>query len=187
MRTDSPVEFFSDPFGRIHVCQDGKVDAFTLSRFVELTDELHAEIEDSYPKCNARLNEIFSDLEVNKPKQRFRKVERFVRCNFCTFDQNPDITEQGKLHLERPQCAKRGDCPDEGIICMPKYSTELTASEFKVLKLYFVRIEIPEIATRLDIHPSTVEKHLKNAMIRTKTHSRDELVRWAVEKQIIQL
>lgn len=187
MKTDSPVEFFNDPFGRVHVCQDGEVDAFTLSRFVALTDEMHDEIEDSYPKCNARLNEVFRELEVNKPKQRFRKVERFIRCNFGAFDHNPDVTAEGKFHLERVACPMRGCCPDEGVICLPKYSTELTAAELRVLKLYFARIEIPEIAIRLDIHPSTVEKHLKNAMIRTKTHSRDELVRWAVEKQIIQL
>lgn len=187
MKTDNSVEFFTDAFGCVYVCQNGEINAFTLNRFVELTNELHAEIEDSYPKCNDRLNEIFRDLDVNKPKQRFRKVERFIRCNFGTFDHNPDVTAQGKFHLERVTCPMRGNCTDEGIICLPRYSVELTVTELRVLKLYFVRIEIPEIATRLDIHPSTVEKHLKNAMIRTKTHSRDELVRWAIEKQIIQL
>lgn len=183
---DKPIEFYTDPWGKVNIKQGDQTNQLTISNYTWLIDQMHDEIENDYPKAHQCLTTMFPDLQYNKPRLKMRIVERFIKCNFGRFDAVPDIDFKGRFHLERVICPLRGGaCPYEGIICMPEYRTALSPKETQVVKLFCAGLNTGDIAANLDIQPNTVDKHIKNSFMRTGTHSRSELVIWAFEHQLI--
>lgn len=183
---NKPIEFYADPWGQVNVKQGDQTNQLAISDYASLIDQMHEDIESDFPAAYQRLKELFPNLEYNKPRLRMRIVERFIKCNFGRFDAVPDIDSRGRFHLERVSCPLRGgSCPNEGVICLPEYRTVLSPKETQVIKLLCTGLKAKDIAVNLDIQPNTVDKHIKNAFMRTGTHSREELVLWAFEHQLI--
>ena len=89
--------------------------------------------------------------------------DRFIRCNFGADDRLSSDIIDDCLNFEEVKCPLRGKfCKDEGLICKPKGSVELSQVERNVAKLYVEGYTFKEIAAILKKNPSTVKTQLWN-------------------------
>lgn len=186
----SEVEFFQSPKGQICISQDGKINELELSKYAELLHNLDNEVNEEFPKAFERVDqrvlEKNPNLKVNPYRRSLLRAERFIRCNWGRFDGYADISKDGKLHLENPQCPlKGGSCPDENVICNPERRTQLSDREKECVLALCMGKDVSEIATDLGLQQVSVETYLKKAMKRTGVNDRAKLVAWAFENQLM--
>lgn len=152
-------------------------DVFPLDRVIEV---LSAEIEACYPDAYNALAELYAESRHNRPFYMKRIVSRFVRCNFSPADNKPDIRDGSFCNFEYVPCPLRGECRLEGIVCNPRFSPTLRASETRVMRLWFEGYDETDIANELNLSAYTVHNHIRNAYARLGVHSRSEFIRHAV-------
>jgi DNA-binding CsgD family transcriptional regulator len=129
------------------------------------------EIELQFPKCYIRLKDIYG-----KNKQfHFLACRRFVKCNGSEFDNVLDIDSEGIIHPELVTCPLRGECLDEGIICLPDRETGLTAREIEIAKLVSEGLSNEEIGQQLFIGIDAVKSHIQNCLRKLSIKNRAAL------------
>lgn len=157
------VEFFNASDGRVAIQDNGSVYYLDQSHteMIELILEEAKSGEGTYE----RLQEIFQNSKMNMNFYRYRMARRFCRCNCGNLDTlNKDIDNDGHWHYEEVACPLRGtgDCPEEGVICLPKKKTELSEREISVVTL--LKDHTPEeVASTLNIALRTVYNHIQSA------------------------
>lgn len=127
--------------------------------------------ESQFPKCYKRLRDIYGQ----SPNFRFLAARRMVKCNCSEFDHILDIDEQGIIHTELVTCPMRGECLDEGIICLPERETGLSEREKEIAKLVALGLSNEDIAKRLFIGIDAVKSHIQNCLRKLQLHNRAEL------------
>lgn len=132
---------------------------------------LLAQIEAQYPKCHRRLKDIYGQ---NK-QFRFLAARRFVKCNCGEFDSVLDIDAEGIIHTELVTCPMRGECLDEGIICLPERETGLTCREKEIAQLVAKGMSNEEIARHLFIGIDAVKSHVQNCLRKLELPNRAAL------------
>ena len=114
-----------------------------------------------FPKTLKRLQSLYEDSDPSE--RNFNIADRFIRCNFGADDRLSSDIIDDCLNFEEVKCPLRGKfCKDEGLICKPKGSVELSQVESNVAKLYVEGYTFKEIASILKKNPSTVKTQLWN-------------------------
>lgn len=146
----------------------------------EVIRALHERVETFHPEALDRLKERFARIDYRPNYQRYRMMLRFCRCNFGNADTSPmDIDTTGCFRFERVTCPLRGECPDENVICNPKFNSTLSLAEMRVLEQLFYDNSIEEIAKILVISEHTVRNHKRNGFTKIGVHSSHEFVDYA--------
>ena len=132
---------------------DGR-DQKRLTKFeTEVVDTLNDLIKVRFPEAYARLGKLYNG-------KKFEMVDRFVRCNFGEQDFLSYDVENVVLNFEEVRCPLRGICENEKIICKPKSTVPLSASEKEIADLYLQGYSFTEIADILQKNRKTVKSHL---------------------------
>lgn len=137
----------------------------------EIIVPILAQTEDQFPKCYMRLKQIYGQSK----EFRFLAARRFIKCNCGEFDNVLDIDDSGLIHPELVTCPMRGECLDEGIICLPERETRLTAREKEIASLVSKGMSNEEIARMLFIGIDAVKSHIKNCLRKLNLHSKAAL------------
>lgn len=172
-------EFFMNPRGNQIIVNDIEKEEYIPFNpsLIELNKFLLNTIKNDYPEAFRRCSEFtFSD---------FKAVERFLRCNFSFHDNKPDIDGDGNLIIEFVPCPLRGICKEEGIICSPKFSSDLSSRELEVAKALASGMKIHEICDSLYISEATVKNHRNKIYKKLKINKIADLVNWAYKTKII--
>lgn len=137
----------------------------------ELILSILSSVEVQFPKCYKRLKEIYG----HSKHFRFLAARRFVKCNCSEFDHILDIDGQGIIHPELVTCPMRGECLDEGIICLPERETGLTRREKEIAELVSQGFSNETIAKKLFIGIDAVNSHVQHCLRKLELKNRAAL------------
>lgn len=115
-------------------------------------------------------------------------LHQFILCNFGGFDNEPDISPEGKIgYTEYWDCGRRGVCSNEGQLCnsIKVKNGHITKRQIEVLKLIRKGYTNKEIADELFISEDTVSSHCQNIEELTGLKGKPELAAFAQYKHII--
>lgn len=172
------VEFFNSPEGNVYV-QSVNGEVFILSECRgDLIQDILFDVQEIWPEAYEGLRKSYSRSLLNKPHFEYQMASRFCRCNVGNYDtQSWDIDEHGDWHLEKVSCPLRGECPDEGVICMPKMKKQLSEREVEIAcRLSY---QVPEeIAEELNLSLRTVYNHIQSIKTRLKVKTIAHITTW---------
>lgn len=174
------LEFYITPTGSIMIHDDNGTHTLT-QKDREFITKMIAKIEDYYPEALAALTKEYDCRRHNVPFYEFSIVSRFIRCNWSNFDSIVDIDQFGHFNFEEVSCPLRGcgDCKLDGIVCKPKFNSNLSDREREVMKYYYQGKHAETIADKLCISVETVRTHKRNAFRRTDTNALAEFILYA--------
>lgn len=142
-------------------------------------------IEVFYPDAFEALGREYAACARNIPYYNFKRVSRFIRCNFSQLDNIPDVKANGDFQFEYIPCPLRGECRYDRVICCPKFNHKLSQAELPVMTMWANGASVDEIADELCLSPHTVHNHIRNAYKKASTHTRSEFVKYAVKSGLI--
>ena len=168
-----------------YICDD-KLFCMTDGRSEEVTEKNHdlieemlQRIENFYPEAYKALSESYEKSQLNSSYYNFLRVRRFLKCNFGDLDTSDHDDQDGVFNFEKIHCPLRGECKFEGIICMPKFNSNLSDAELRVMRLYYNNESIDRIADHLYLSGHTVRNHIKASYAKLKVHSQAEFIAYA--------
>lgn len=130
-----------------------------------------------FPDALVALNQECAASKANTRYFDFKRVERFIRCNFAEHDTlSFDITH-GVLHFEDVKCPMRGICKQEGKICKPRFKMDVPSEEGRVAALYSKGLTAEEIASALRKSIKTVKNQLNSIKKRLHLHRTQDLIK----------
>jgi len=157
------IEFRVSPDGNVYYKKSGEEEK-RLTRFcAAVYTNLMDLIMSRFPGAWARLSLLYpaqNKTKVAVDIASYKRVERFIRCNFGEHDLLTSDIEKDILNFEEVRCPLRGICNDENIICKPQTLFRLSPAEREVVKLYLHGYTFKEISEKLDKSPSTVKVQL---------------------------
>lgn len=144
----------------------------------EIIDYVHDYIKTRYSDAFGRLEASYVGLSMNPGYKKFRQVVRFCKCNFSNFDETQfDIDETGNFNLEVICCPRRGgDCSDEGVICNPKLTLDISDSEMEVFRLLKSGLNYEQMAELLKRSPYTIKHHAEALRKKIGVQTNDQLI-----------
>ena len=149
----------------------------------ELIGSILEKMRSRYPEAYKVLSEIYERSAVNVNYYRYLMVRRFCKCNFCKLDTTSldveDVSLNGRFNFEKVECPMRGECPYEGVICMPKFNSILSPAETRVMEQIYKGLSEQEIAKALFISPNTVHQHIKNVYAKLNIHRLSDFITYA--------
>lgn len=157
---------------------DGKNEQLTEDKR-EVIKELLSDIRNFYPKAFDKLSDRYKKCQANIPHHQFMIAQRFCKCNFGNIDNVPDINSNGNFNLERLPCPCRGDCDMENIVCNPKFNSNISDAEMRVLELVYKGLSDAQIADKLCLSEHTVRNHKRNAYTRIGLREKAEFIGYA--------
>lgn len=175
------VEFFTDE------AEVWYKDANGVSRLEEgsqMVSDLLDDVVDLYPQAAKALEDCYRSSSFNIPYYKFLRARRFCKCNFGMLDHTSEDIDDGVYHFERIPCPLRGECPYDGVICMPKMDTKLSEAQKRVMNLVCEGRRNDEIAKELFISPNTVKRHISNSYVKVGARNRAEFVKKAKDNGI---
>lgn len=187
-------EFLLTDFGRIEMESfefymiDGEVWYLTSDGRNELLDEtkeslismLIDHMMECYPDAYEALAKNYRKSAMNVRYFRFLIARRFCKCNFSNLDTTEmDFRPNTSFKFEKVQCPLRGECPLEGIVCMPSFNTKLSKKELDVMQLIYEGCSNEEVSERLYISPYTVKNHIKSVYAKLGIHEKSEFIQYA--------
>jgi DNA-binding CsgD family transcriptional regulator len=174
---DRNYEFFVHN-GNLLLLTDGKISSFD-SMPAWLFTYLLSVIESS--------QEITSALDKLCLKEPMERIRKFVTCRFGSCDDVPDADSRGNLQDEFFQCAIRGCCPHEGVLCSPIKAPYgyITNRELDVIQLIAEDLPNKLIADELDISITTVGTHIQHIHLKIGCHSNAGVVSWAARNGLL--
>lgn len=177
------IEFYRTPNGGIMIHDKNGTRELKESDRQFISSMIHR-IGEFYPKALQSLSRHFDRKRFNVPHFEYCIVSRFIRCNWGRFDSIIDIDEFGNFNFEEVECPLRGECPCEGIICKPKFNSNLSEREKEIMRYYYDGLHAEQIANKICISIETVRTHKRNAFSRTGTHSLSEFILYAKNNNI---
>ena len=170
------VEFFS--YGN-DVWYVDKGNIVRLDETSGMVDEIVGAIKDMYPDAYKALMDEYSKSIINPQYCHYLCAKRFCKCNFGLLD-NTLIDFGGRdMRLEKVSCPLRGECKNEGVICNPKLSRDLSDAEMRVMEHIYHGKSVNEISTLLYISPNTVKNHIKSVYAKLGIHKVADFVNYA--------
>lgn len=151
----------------------------------DIIKKIIVSIREQYPEAYKALSENYKKHSLNVPYYQYLMVNRFCRCNFGNLDPSTmDIDNRGGFHMEKVSCPLRGECQFEGVICCPKFNSNLSSAELRVMRLVYDGMSNDEIAGELFISPHTVKNHIKSAYLKLGIHQKAEFIRYANDNNL---
>jgi len=164
-------EYFCTPDGAVSIRVGERMRNLSADD-TDIINELLYKVEQDYPKAYAALEAEYGGQKY----ARWRMFRRFVCCNFGAFDHIEDVDAENTFHFEKVPCPLRGECKHECVICMPEFSTTLSAREYEILALIMEGLTDLQIADRICRSVDTVKNHRKNIRRKLAVHSNLELI-----------
>jgi DNA-binding NarL/FixJ family response regulator len=178
------TEFYITPKGDVMLHGNStKQLQFSDRAFVS---EMLRTIHEFYPEALAALSNVFEKIRSMPAVYEFNIVRRFIKCSWGKFDSVLDIDQFGNLNFEEVECPLRGECPYEGIVCKPKFNSNLSEREKEVMSLLYRNLNHEEIAEKLFISADTVKTHKRNAFRRVNVHSLAEFFIYAKQNHLFE-
>lgn len=177
------MEFFTNDKEVLYQDADG---LHVLTQGSPVVDDMDGHINELYPDASEALDDIFAKSFLNTFLFRFKRVRRFCKCNFGSLDHTKKDVDNDVFNFERVSCPLRGECPYEGIICMPKMNSRLSEGEKRVMRLLCDGMSNQEIADELCLSPNTVKRHISTAYAKTHTKNRTDFTKYANDNNIFQ-
>lgn len=158
-------------------------------RMDESSEEIIAMLIDRmiecYPDAYRALSENYRKSAMNVRYYRYLIAKRFCKCNFGNLDtQEIDIKTSTSFSFEKVQCPLRGECPFEGVVCMPRFNTQLSKKELEVMRLIYEGMANEEVAERLYLSPFTVKNHIKSVYAKLGIHEKSEFIQYANKNHV---
>lgn len=172
---------------------DGEVWYITSDGRNEKLDESKEEIicmmidrmMECYPDAYKALGEYYQKAAINVSYYRFLIARRFCKCNFGKLDTAEiDCNKSYSFCFEKVPCPLRGECKNEGIICMPKFNSQLSKKELQVMRLIYDGLSNEQVADRLFISHYTVKNHIKSAYAKLGIHEKSEFIQYANKNNV---
>jgi len=149
----------------------------------ELVKYMLEKIRNRHPEAYSALEAIYQSSSPNQQYYQYLLMRRFCKCNFCSLDATvydvEDVDADGKFNFEKVECPMRGECPYEGVICMPKFNSNLSAAELRVMEQLYRGKSEQEAAKELFLSPNTVHQHVKSAYVKLGIHRLADFVQYA--------
>lgn len=143
-----------------------------------------------YPEAYKALEKWYKKSAPNTRYYQYLMARRFCKCNFANLDTTSkdiqSISYDGAFHFEKVGCPMRGECLYEGTVCQPKFNSNLSSAELRVMKLYYDGKDKEEIAELLFVSPGTVKNHIKSAYLKLGIHSKSEFVKYVNGNNLFQ-
>lgn len=124
-----------------------------------------------YSQAYEALERIYGD----KAHYRFLMVRRFIKCNMSIGDAVTDF-DGNSFNFEQVVCPLRGECNVDGVVCRPKFNTDLSERELEVAKLIAADLPDHVIADKIFISVHTVINHKKNIYKKLDINKRSQLI-----------
>lgn len=166
------------------VLYEGANGVEVLKEGSEVVNEIIEKVRELYPYAYDALCKCYSKSRTNVTYFNFLVARRFCKCNFGNLDHTKKDVDSENLNFERVPCPLLGECPYEGVICMPKMETSLSEAEKRVMKLVCDGRSNQEIANELYLSPNTVKRHITNSFMKTNIRNRTEFVKFANENSL---
>lgn len=156
-----------------------------------MVDETHTElvkyilekVRTCYPEAYKALEKIYAKSAPNESYYQYLMMRRFCKCNFCRLDTTAfdvvDVDKDGKFNFEKVECPMRGECPYEGIVCLPRFNANLSTAELRVMKLLYEGRSEQEAAAELFNSPNTIHQHVKSVYVKLGIHKLSEFIAYA--------
>lgn len=153
-------------------------------KHTELISYILDKVRSCYPEAYKALSEIYERSSINVGYYRYLMVRRFCKCNFCKLDTTAFDVEvasctSGKFNFEKVECPMRGECPYEGVVCMPKFNSTLSPAELRVMELIYKGMSEQDVAKALFLSPNTVHQHIKNVYAKLDIHRLSDFISYA--------
>lgn len=115
------------------------------------------------------------------------QIEKFLECQFGSFDYSPDFASGIFLEPEYHDCGSRGICPMEGIVCsfLKVNGQIITPFEIEIIKLLSTEDTLPVIAEKLEVSINNLEDKKKVLFRKFNVLSRARLVAECYNRQIL--
>lgn len=124
-----------------------------------------------------------NDMKIPEKDQ----IEKFTACRFGGFDDEADISANGKLTADYLDCPKRGNCIGEGIVCknIKCENGILSRRELEYCRLVACDLPDKQIADKMNISIHTVNTYRKNAEKKIGVDSKTGIAAFIVKKNLI--
>ena len=174
------IEFFTDrQTGQaMYRIDSGAVKELTESD-TEIIENLLDRSKEFYPEQYKALEDVYGKSSPNKSYYNFLRARRIINCCFGEYDSKTDIDARGHYSYEIVKCPMIAECKHYKIICQPKYESNLTESEMRVMSRVFEGKTADQIAEELFLSFHTVNNHRRNALQRLGLKSIEEFIRYA--------
>lgn len=140
-------------------------------------------VRNRYPDAYEALEKIYTKSAPNQQYYQYLMARRFCKCNFCRLDTTEfdveDVDAEGKFNFEKVECPMRGECLYEGVVCMPKFNSKLSAAEMRVMEAMYNGASEQEAARELYLSPHTVHQHVKSVYVKLDIHKLSEFIAYA--------
>ena len=117
----------------------------------EIVKYMLEKIRNRYPEAYSALESIYQSSSPNQPYYQYLLM----------------------------RCPMRGECPYEGVICMPKFNSNLSAAELRVMEQLYRGKSEQEAAKELFSSPNTVHQHVKSVYVKLGIHRLADFIQYA--------
>lgn len=148
---------------------------------------LLTKIRNMYPIAYDTLKWEYRKSAENVPYYQYLIVRRFCKCNFGKLDTTHEDVSNGSFNFEKVDCPLRGECKFENIICMPKFNSNLSKAEERVMRLFYQGESKENIANKLYLSVETVKNHIKSSYLKLGVHEKAEFVRYANQHNLFNI
>lgn len=171
----------------VHDLRKDKYYPFT-SAHTELIDRCEQKIQQDYPETWYALKQEYPCPIIPISWEiRFKRINRFLKCNFSVHDNRPDIDDDWNFDFERVPCPIRAECPHE--YCNPQLTLKLTKREIEIIELHVEGLSQNEIGDRLYISGVTVKNHVykiyKKLGFTGENHPETKLINYAYQHKLV--
>lgn len=154
----------------------------------EIVSYILNNVRAQYPEAYDDLEKCYQKSAANPRYYHFLMARRFCKCNFGNLDPTEkdvrNMDDGIRFRFERVACPLRGECPYEGRICMPKFNSNLSKSEYRVMRLLYEGLSKDEISIKLFVSPWTVNSQIRTAYLKLGVHSEAEFVKYATDHNL---
>lgn len=175
---DSSIEFFVSEENETKIIQKGKVLPFSKITIATM------KILEEAIRADENINRELRDMHPVSPLKR---VEQFARCRFGGLDFVGDIKEGQLQNGEYHDCALRGHCKSEGILCkLPSYNgKELSSQDIHLMQLLSTPLTNDLIADEMHLPMGSFHKAHRQLYNKLAIQTKQEITRIAFSLNLI--